>query len=723
MTKIALVGTGPVALGFITQMAISLEKGETVAIESINIFDSYGKYGLGAGLPYDLETTDPEHLLNVKSSSNVDSFGESIEWFRENELELKGKFRSIYEERLTEKLTRVKSPEEEENLRQHYAKIWQSIEKRYLDFRVAEEYHPRILLGMRNIFIFEEALQKIKAHGIEVHEHRQTEVTALDKIQEGEIKLGFVDHSKNYAEENFNEVVLATGRWRVRDKDPKPRFVPEIWPISEFKSDLIRILHEEISQRKEKGDENKEITIAIQGQSLTAIDAIKTIFNEGLFEEEISEDGGTKWKFTPSDFEGYSIKVDLLARTKNLMQAVKGKDGWQRQEKFSRTFPQGTEIRQKDLQELAGEQEGKIRLWQWMLLNARALENGYLIEGLENQANQARDFTKVIIKTISGRELPENSDAILSDVKGSSLEQFRQIQNLFELPLDGANYQPIMEEFRAKFLNKPQIEQLRENLAMAESGDTKDGYLMWKSIYGQNDEMFITPLLTPEESAFHLQFLIRIRDAFHNGMPIKTAKEILAMHEAGVIEFVTIDRDREPQYNSEGKVVIRTADQNERVYDAVASARGYSIDFTKNVSPLAQSLSRYFSFVEESWRPNLEDLKTRFGEQEAREMMKFHRNGNFCTGDYRRNVISHGGRSIIRQPIDENNQVVLPEVTMAISGGTSGAIENGKEIFLYKFARQQSKSTSQPIPSTDTSARPGSQKLIGETRADEIVMN
>ncbi len=261
MTKIALVGTGPVALGFITQMAISLEKGETVAIESINIFDSYGKYGLGAGLPYDLETTDPEHLLNVKSSSNVDSFGESIEWFRENELELKGKFRSIYEERLTEKLTRVKSPEEEENLRQHYAKIWQSIEKRYLDFRVAEEYHPRILLGMRNIFIFEEALQKIKAHGIEVHEHRQTEVTALDKIQEGEIKLGFVDHSKNYAEENFNEVVLATGRWRVRDKDPKPRFVPEIWPISEFKSDLIRILHEEISQRKEKGDENKEITI------------------------------------------------------------------------------------------------------------------------------------------------------------------------------------------------------------------------------------------------------------------------------------------------------------------------------------------------------------------------------------------------------------------------------------------------------------------------------
>ncbi len=685
MKKIALVGTGPLGLGFITQMAASLEQKTKFDIASIDIFDSYGKYGLGAGLPYDLETTDPEHLLNIKSANNNDSFGKSLDWFKNNEAVLKTKFYEMYSQRLAEKLEQTSSTEHE-NLYNHYEKIWQSIEKRYLNFDIAETYHPRILLGIRNIVIFEEALQKIRDHGINVVEHRQTEITALEKITDGQIALGFKDQTTN-----FSDVILTTGRWRLQDSEHKPRQIPEIWPISEFKSELNKILHEEIKLRQEAGDENKEIKIAIQGQSLTAIDALKTIFNDGLFEEE-----NGKWKFTAQSFEGYAIKVDLLARTSNLMQSVKGKDGWEKQEKFSKSDLQGTEIDQEIIGKLAQSQDGKIRLWQWMLINARSIENGYRIAGQENSANQAREFVKLIISNVSTSPLQTDCDQILDKITGGTLEQIQKIQHDFSLPLDGVNYQPIVAAFREKFLNKPPIEQLRENLAMAESGDTKDGYLLWKAIYGQNDNVILTTVLHPEESAFHLQFILRIRDAFHNGMPIQTAKEILAMHEAGIVDYRTIDRvNCEPTFDSKkNKVAINMADQTIEYYDAIASARGYSIDFRKNISPLAQSLAKYFSFIEETWNPDVTDLEARFGKNETQEMLKLNRDGHFCTGDYRRNVIfNHEGKAIARQPIDENNNPVLPEVMIPISSSTAGAIENGKRAFLYKFAKPTPETT------------------------------
>lgn len=715
MKKIALVGTGPVGLGFITQMAESLEKGSVTDIASIDVFDSYGKYGLGAGLPYDPETTDPEHLLNIKTALNQDAFGKSLDWFKSNEVPLKTKFYQIYAQRLNEKLEKT-APEKHEDLYAHYEKIWQSIEKRYLNFETAETYHPRILMGMRNIVMFEEALQKIRDHGVEVVTHTQTEVTSLEKIAQNQISLGFKDQNKT-----FSDVVLATGRWRVRDSEPKPRQIPEIWPISDFKADLSRMLREEVALRQQENNPSKEIKIAIQGQSLTAIDALKTIFNDGLFEEEVIEEKKvglsgeevtkekTRLKFTPQDFEGYQIKVDLLARTANLMQAVKGKQNWEKQEKFSGTYPQETEITQKIFQDLANDQDGKIRLWQWMLVNARALENGYRIDGQEESANQAREFIKLIIFNVLGKDLPTNSDQILDDVKGNTLEQLRQIQERFSLPLDSTNYQAIMTEFRNRFLNKPPLEQLDDSLRIAENGDTQGGYLMWKAIYGQNDDLLLTPFLPPEESAFHLQYLLRLRDAFHNGMPIQTAKELLAMRDANVIEYKTIDRQNsEPVFDPEkNKVGIRMADQNIEFYDVVASARGYSIDFSRNVSPLAKSLAKHFSFVEEPWNPNVADLTKRFGAEETQEMLKFHREGNFCTGDYRRKVVFNDeNQGVARQPIDENNNPVLEKVLIPISAGTTGAILNGKRAFLHRFGSQQKE-----IPSPEISERSQPQKL------------
>ena len=81
---------------------------------------------------------------------------------------------------------------------------------------------------------------------------------------------------------------------------------------------------------------NAEIRVAIQGQSLTAFDAVKTIF------ENSSE-----------EFKGYDIKVDMLSRS-GVMQQVKGSNAW-----ADGIFPSGTEIKQSIIEEIADKQDNK----------------------------------------------------------------------------------------------------------------------------------------------------------------------------------------------------------------------------------------------------------------------------------------------------------------------------------------------------------------------------
>ncbi len=101
-------------------------------------------------------------------------------------------------------------------------------------------------------------------------EHPQTEVTSLVRIENNpaaQVQIGYKNASDQLAIfADFSDVVMSTGRWRLQDA-PKPKYVSEVWPISEFKSNLLKIIREGISQR----EEGKEIKIAIRGQSLSAI--------------------------------------------------------------------------------------------------------------------------------------------------------------------------------------------------------------------------------------------------------------------------------------------------------------------------------------------------------------------------------------------------------------------------------------------------------------------
>ena len=121
-------------------------------------------------MPYDPQTTDFEHLLNIESESiKIDENTNLKQWLVANSVQVKAKFAKIHRQRLEEKFEErfgIKFPgtgeEEQQELKYDYIDIWKSIEKRYLNFDEGVKYHPRILIGVRNILLFENAVSKIK---------------------------------------------------------------------------------------------------------------------------------------------------------------------------------------------------------------------------------------------------------------------------------------------------------------------------------------------------------------------------------------------------------------------------------------------------------------------------------------------------------------------------------------------------------------------------------
>jgi hypothetical protein len=185
-----------------------------------------------------------------------------------NKTQVKDKFAKIHRQRLEEKFEErfgIKFPgtseEEQQELKYDYSDIQKSIEKRYLNFDEGVKYHPRILIGVRNILLFEDAVCEIKNLGVEVNEHPQTEVISLEKIENhpsSQVKIGYKNASDQLAIfADFSDIVMSTGRWRLQD-EPKSKYVSEVWPIEEFKVNLLKIIREEIVQRKESEGKDRK---------------------------------------------------------------------------------------------------------------------------------------------------------------------------------------------------------------------------------------------------------------------------------------------------------------------------------------------------------------------------------------------------------------------------------------------------------------------------------
>jgi uncharacterized NAD(P)/FAD-binding protein YdhS len=705
--SLAIIGGGQVAAGIVNRLA---KQAGNLPIDSIAVFDKYK--GIGAGMPYDPQATDPEHLINITSFAVSPEF---VLWINQNQSDLRKFVGKIIDSRMEEKiskinedqsLTEAKKEEKTQGAKESYKAIKQSLAKRYLDLNVGCTYHPRVLFGLYSMARFNQSVEALRQAGIRVDLYPGTEVTDLEKIGES-TRLGFVDPQTNLPKSiSSDSVVIATGRWRAGSSLKSEKSISDVWPIDDFREKLSEIINTETAKREQIGDSNREIKIAVQGASLTAFDAVKTVFRNGIFIN--NADGELTFAPHPRDRE---ITVDLVSRS-GLMPRTQGKKGWINYQKdtLNSDFPQGIEIDQSMIEQLATEQNGKIRLWQVMLMTARALEIGYLTENETAKAKEVRDFEKLILANVkkgsAGEQMLEDPqiDNLFADTKGSALSQLRQFQAMFGLELDGTNYQNIDKEFKNRFLETESIDQLKSSLRLAKSGDVPSGYLMSKDVCDQIDNLSLTPFLTPEESGYFLKNVLRTLNAFTGGSISMTgAEELIAMHQAGVVNFVSLgSRSSEPREEN-GKIVIADSDGEKMTYDAIISATGYDTNIFRNTSPMIQSMLRrgYFKIDRQEFASNQEDfeektkdLEARFGKEGAKNILSLTSRNDDGGYYYSTKDFARDGYRIING-IDSRT---LSGIMMSPFCSIASAQEHGEKIadlVVKEMERSSSKSRSE----------------------------
>jgi hypothetical protein len=405
MPKIALVGTGPAGLGFLKgflEGGIENSKGEfeqkfaTLAEEEaknleIHVFEK--SLLMGAGLPYDESMTDPEHLLNIATNTSyINRFYQPKfhEWAKENQDKIKEKFQRIYDQRLAEKIE--KFPNKKEELEEHYKKIWQNIEKRYLNLENGLNFHPRIIYGIYGMEIFENFIEKLREKGFNIVLHPDTEVTFLNDS----LNLGFEQEGVETKSIKFDQVVIASGKWQNPGRIESDRYLAEISPAEEMREKIEKMIAEE----KAKG--NKKIRIAVEGASLSAVDVVKTIFRDGVateeeakqeLEEESKSQRNKKLKFTSLNLDDVEITVDVVSR-EGIFRGIRANYGFLAKE----DLPENCQLTQKKIDELSKDENGKIHLWQVVSLAISSIENSYRFFGEEKKANQAAEINNFIIE-------------------------------------------------------------------------------------------------------------------------------------------------------------------------------------------------------------------------------------------------------------------------------------------------------------------------------------
>jgi hypothetical protein len=588
--NLALIGVGPVGFGFIFELARKLKAGQACNIASIDIFDK--SLVMGAGLPYG-DSAAPEHLFNIVTRIiSVPYYDNFHKFIRENQGEISHFCQEIFEKRFRKKFERrfkipyspsaMEEPQHEEKLRlrQHYDRIWDSFQKRYLNLEVAETYHPRILFGIYASKMFHDAVKVIRSHGIVVNIHPQTEVTSLKREKDSQkLRLGF-----SGGEKRFDLAILATGRSLASDGIHSPRYITQIWPSEDMKENVERIIAAEIAKREVEGDTNKIIKIAIRGSSLSAIDVLKTIYRDGVFVEKA--DGNLI--FIPDPSEKYEIHVDLVSRS-NIMQGVKGKSKAMAEGGLKPDFA----ITQKNIEDLAKVQGGKVALWQVLLMFARSLEDAYRDNLEMEKAEQVKEIVKFIIQKVSrseGSRLKDIDDDLLK-IRGRPLQQLTLMQEMFDLALGEVDYRGIFELFQEKFFGKDPFSQLKDNLELAQQGDVDGGFLVLRDILLQFDSLELLPYLNPEEKALWLspQFSRRV-SSFVNAMPLQSAQEMMALREKGLIDYKALGYQAGKPYHENDKIVFMTEGGERLEYDLAINATGYNLDFRKNPSPLYASM-------------------------------------------------------------------------------------------------------------------------------------
>ena len=689
----------------------------------------------------------------------------------ENRARIELNFQKIFEQRLNEKFLKRFGCEYDAEKREEYSgeqkdacdqndAIWQSFKTRHLskldpnDLQASLDFYPRSLLGMFAIDQFEEAVKTLEGKGFAVIRHPKTEVTSCSKAANGQMILNFSNEQLE-----ADHVVITTGGWKNVATWQSNRYLHNIWPISDLKKDVGRIIKDELQERAEKNDPNKEITIAIEGKGLSAIDVAKTLLQEGTL--TTNQDGS--FTFSPDLEDEHTIKLKMISRTP-LIHKVIEKPGWKQSDVFKQPdgtfqYPEGMLTEKDSFQNIATTQGGKIRLWQIAAVVTRAIEIGY--KAAENHAHETSDAAgesnaqmrgeiarEFLHNILSNFKKDDAGDAILSDqeefkkfmdsLSGNSQSQLKDIEKHFHLQPDGANYSAIFTRFNemAGFStdNDP-WQQMRKDLHDAEQGDV-GGFAVWRQF------IFIPPFasfLTTEESSYYYNFLARNLEVLI-GMPPITAKELLAFHEAGAVDLVTMGKDVQRSYlNLQGEKVTSAAriknieemqNDGRTEEEIISSIKDHKIVFENNngetvlcdiainaahkyglgfkQSLLLKSLKEqgiikmvatnipYCDNDIEYEQKKLEMISS-FGADESELILKaFTKDADGKWHCKRWNMPMKDGI-----PLDENgNSTAENLLILSGGGGVSGSVELGKKTAISNFTRVTNPQTSTAVTST-----------------------
>jgi len=483
--SISLIGGGSTTVGFLLEILALIKSGQISPKEAselvINIHEESSI--LGAGAPYDLTKTGFQLISNIRNISGTlpQNGADFLQWLEVNKEFVGQVFDKIFEQRLAARI--AKEPDKEKQFRQSYEVIIGSFKEKYLNLGdSAKTYHPRILYGIYRVALFEQIVEDLRQKGVVINQHGKSKIVNFNENSKGKFEL--VSSGPQTTESDF--VLFAGGMVEKAPGIIHENFLPSQWP----EENLIAQLEKALKKAEESG--RHKIEIAILGSSLTAIDAVRTILFDKIFQKDLR----------PADIE---IKISLLSRDGRLPK-VRAAYAPFDYKNDGKTFPAISIL--EEVQELH-KTSGQVHLWQILKMCAEKMAVFYRHFGQEEKAQKAQGFASFIADK-------ENNYAAI-------LEKFSQLEG------------------------SQGFSQLELELKNAISGDV-EGLLGYQVAYGLIGPARpeILALLNADDKKIYQEFFATLHNFNDSPMPIPVAEDLLKLHKQGMVDIVKLGRADTP---------------------------------------------------------------------------------------------------------------------------------------------------------------------------------
>jgi len=296
--KLAIIGCGLTGTSmlyqFVSMIKQQLEKGKQ-PLRAVRIIIFEKNYDPGPGLPYDSGIILPCHLTNMQAGdmSIVSFYPDDLsDWIETCKNDLKYKYPEIA--------------------------LWFSKAE---NDDLVKAFPPRMLIGLYLRDRFDKTVQMAEELGISLQVHKKSEVTEIQDLGRELTITALNLDTGEIIYSPADKALLATGHWF--SKTWKPGYFSSPWPA--------KTLLEQIPEKEH---------VAIIGTSLSAIDAVLTLFSEGSF----LESGSGSFKFQPP---ANPRLVTMFSRN-GILPKVRGRSGSYQNRFFTMAGLQALIAKKKD---------------------------------------------------------------------------------------------------------------------------------------------------------------------------------------------------------------------------------------------------------------------------------------------------------------------------------------------------------------------------------------